>query len=374
LAKAAPVILAISLSIQILEHVGWLDRFETASIDAFNILQPPHDPSYVIVVGINDDDYHSLFGGVSPLDYRKLQNVLAAIAGGHPRVIGIDLDTSWEGFQKIRVPKEWPSLVWGQDATQVGRELRPIPILGGQDKQVLRPSDGKGLAGLPEDSDGVIRRYRREIVVNDGVVKSFPWAVIGVGCSSGSQECCRAITEKTETSATSLLLNFSGERFNFSPVSARHVLMVSGEPAWGQNGIFKDKIVLVGGLYHEARDTHATPIGQMSGVQLMAQVIESELRHGGIQPFREYAALGLDLLLGTAVVFLHSFFRLRTALILNLLAIPVLSLVGSYVAFSSLSRWFNFVPVVIGVLIHELYDNAREYQRLVTSVQTEHTR
>ncbi len=132
LAKAAPVILAISLSIQILEHVGWLDRFETASIDAFNILQPPHDPSYVIVVGINDDDYHSLFGGVSPLDYRKLQNVLAAIAGGHPRVIGIDLDTSWEGFQKIRVPKEWPSLVWGQDATQVGRELRPIPLLGCQ--------------------------------------------------------------------------------------------------------------------------------------------------------------------------------------------------------------------------------------------------
>jgi hypothetical protein len=97
------------------------------------------------------------------------------------------------------------------------------------------------------------RRYRREMVVSDEAIKSSlgPSSLLVV-LASGSEECCRVVTKKSTTSERTLISNFFGERFNFSLVSVHHVLMVSDEPAWGQNGILKDKIVLLGGLYHEA--------------------------------------------------------------------------------------------------------------------------
>jgi CHASE2 domain-containing sensor protein len=358
IAKAGPVILVISLSVQALDYMGWLDRFETAGIDTFNILQSPHDPTHVVVVGIDDDDYHNLFHAVSPLDPHELRDLLAPVAKANPPLIGIDIDTSSDTFQRIQVSKEWPPLVWGQDAIEKDSELHAIPILGGAEKQILRELDAKGLSGLPEDPDGVIRRYQRKFAVSGGTENSFPWGVITASCTAGCQQCCGTIFGKQRSAEESLFLNFSGERFTFSPLSADHVLRAARTAGWQEEGILKNRIVLVGGLYREARDFHQTPVGRMSGVQLMAQVIETELRNGGIRPFREYAVFVLDLCGGIFVVCLHYFFRLRLAFRLSLLAMPVLSLISSYVAFSSFSRWFNFVPVLVGVLIHELYDHA----------------
>jgi hypothetical protein len=53
-----------------------------------------------------------------------------------------------------------------------------------------------------------------------------------------------------------------------------------------------------------------------------------------------------------------------TGLALTLVAIPLLALAGSFVAFFTFAWWVDFVPVTLGVLIHELYHHAAEYQRL----------
>ena len=36
----------------------------------------------------------------------------------------------------------------------------------------------------------------------------------------------------------------------------------------------------------------------------------------------------------------------------------------SFITFSTLGRWFNFVPMIVGVLMHELYEHGREYHHL----------
>ncbi|HXO37252.1 MAG TPA: CHASE2 domain-containing protein, partial [Candidatus Acidoferrum sp.] len=161
--------------------------------------------------------------------------------------------------------------------------------------------------------------------------------------------------------------NFSGERFDFSPLSAHYVLAVAHEVGWANNGPFHNKIVLLGGFFRAGRDIHITPVGKMAGVQLMAQAVETELRGGGIRPLNEAVAIILDILAGTILVWFSYRFQLATALLLSLLAIPLFSLTSSYLAFSSLARWFNFVPVIVGVLIHELYHHAREYHHLLKS-------
>jgi hypothetical protein len=51
--------------------------------------------------------------------------------------------------------------------------------------------------------------------------------------------------------------------------------------------------------------------------------------------------------------------------------IPLVSLTGSLFAFSSFAYWIDFAPVVLGVVIHQLYDHAQEYRRLLKASQSE---
>jgi len=356
-ASVALVIIGISSLIVVVQHIGWLDRFETTSFDIFNILHSSRDPTHVVIVGITDDDYKTQFGSTSPLNPKKLQDIIGVIAAANPRVIGIDVFTSSSHFESFRAPPSWPPIVWAEDAIQVDETLDVIPPLGGQANKLLREHDDVGVAALPMDADGVVRRYHRELPTNTGAEKSFPWAIVTASCRTEFAG-CNAIAAKTEPSKRGLLLNFAGERFNFSPLSATHVLLVGGEQAWRENGPLKDKIVLVGGFFRDGRDVHQTPVGRMAGVQLEAQVIESELSGGGIRPIDEFIAFIVDVVAGVLLVIVHHLFRVRTALILNLLGIPLLSILCSFFAFSSFSRWFSFVPVIVGVLIHELYERA----------------
>ena len=365
LLRASWVIVGISLLMLAFEQAGWLERFETAGIDAFNLLQTPHDPTHVVIVGIDDDDYGDLFKGRSPLDANELRDLIEAIALGKPKVIGVDLDTSSDAFRGIESAENWPPIVWAEDAIEAQGKFRQIPALGGSS---LRGGDGQGIAGLPQDPDGITRRYRREFQLEGGGDgRSFPWVVVQSFSNGGLRDCCQAGAQSTNSSERGLLLNFSGERFNFSPLSARFVLKIAREPGWADNGPLRNRIVLLGGFFRASRDTQITPIGKMAGVQLMAQAIETELRGGGIRPLNEVLAFILDILAGTILVWFSYRFRLSTALTLSLLAIPFFSLTSSYLAFASFGRWFNFVPVIIGVLIHELYHHAREYHHLLKS-------
>jgi len=366
--RAKWVIVGVTCVMFLLSHAGVLERFETAGLDVFNILKTPTDPTHVVIVGIDDEDYTSLFKATSPLKSADLQQLLDAIAKGSPKVIGVDIDTSSESFQTIKTELDWPAIVWGRDAVwnEETQTFRVLPVLGGLDP--ARNLDSVGIAQLPLDTDGVVRRYQRRFPVEGGgKADSFPWAVVEAACAKPPMEGCNAVKKEMASSKKGLVLNFAGERFSFTPLSARYVLQAQDQPGWKTpHGPLRDQIVLLGGNYRAARDTQVTPVGSMQGVQLMAQAIESEFAGGGIRPLNEYLAVLLDLLSGAILVYINyrCSLRLGKALLLSLIGLVILPLVSSYLAFSTLARWFNFVPIIMGVLVHELYEHGRDYQHL----------
>jgi CHASE2 domain-containing sensor protein len=374
------VILGITAVTFLLSWAGVLDHLETTGLDTFNILQNPPDPKHVVIVAIDDEDYKSIFDETSPLDSGKLQEIIAAIAKGHPKMIGVDIDTASERKKAVETKQDWPAIVWGQDALldEKARVFHVQPVLGGRDP--ARNMDAAAIAAVPMDSDGIIRRYYRKFAVGAGRREdSFVWAVVKAACTEPrAVERCKEIQhtidedegaggKEAELPKHGLKMNFAGQRFNFKPLSARFVLQIGSEPGWETSSPLRGKIVLLGGDYHAARDTQITPVGPMAGVQLMAQAIETEFSGGGIRPLmNEVVAALLDLCSGAVLVYISYRNRLHLgrALLISLGLLVIFPLLFSLAAFSTLARWFNFVPMIVGVLLHEIYEHGREYQHL----------
>lgn len=368
--RAKWVIVAITAGTFLLSSSGMLDHFETAGLDAFNLLKQPVDPLNVVIVAITDDDYQSEpFHSISPLNVGGVQEVLNAIALARPRVIGVDLDTSDVRFKELHAPPGDIQIVWGRDARLLkeSKTFALEPVLGGRDPESF------GVALLPIDGDGIVRRYRREFPGSGGIAPSFPWAVIEKACGEHPEKYCAKV-DKAEQEHETLLLNFAGQRFAFEPLSTGNLRLAAMGPEWTKSSPLLNKIVILGGNYHAARDSQVTPVGTMEGVQLMAQAIETELTGGGIRRVNEYQAILLDLLSGALLVYFSYRFpnQLGKALLLSLIALVILPLVFSYLAFSTLGRWFNFVPVLVGVLLHELYEHGKEYGELRAAHAAKH--
>jgi CHASE2 domain-containing sensor protein len=257
--------------------------------------------------------------------------------------------------------------VWARDAIWHDEEhaFELLPVLGGQ--VALRTNDRAGVVQFPLDADGVIRRYVRSVPVRGGhEAESFPWVVVR---AAGTADSSADAPEHSEGGHGALRLNFAGERFGFSPLSVGSVLAIAEQgdaTGWRTSGPLAGRIALLGGYYRAARDVHATSVGPMNGVQILAQAIESELHHGGIRPINHWLAILLEILSGVLLVVVHQRLHARPgrALIVSILLIPLLVLASSLIAFSTLALWFSFVPVTVSVLIHQLWDHTREYQKL----------
>jgi CHASE2 domain-containing sensor protein len=363
--NAVPVILIVSMAVFAMEKFGWLDGLTTANLDTWIMLKAPMRVSDVIIVGITDADYEELFSETSPLDPVRIENIIQAIGLGNPRVIGVDLDTSSKIFRGkfaslSRLASKLP-IVWAGDAVLArDKVVKEIPIWGGDERgaQLLT-----GLALFPLDSDGLIRRYRRIITPNKQPAialtsrDSFPWAVV-----RAYQGKSRLVPNKDE--GDDLVLNLAGDRFSIPHIRASHVLQAARGAGWSVQGPLTGKIVLLGGLFHAARDEYVTPVGPMAGVELMAQAVESDLRGSGIRVANHILMLVMEILIGAAMVIIYSYFSFKRALLVSLIGIPVLSLLASLVAFSALAYWTDFAPVLVAVVIHQLYDHGREYLQI----------
>jgi CHASE2 domain-containing sensor protein len=366
------VIVAITVATFALFQLGMLDRFETAGLDTLNILQAPKDPSHVVIVGITEQDYTSRFHQTSPLDPKSVESIIAAIANARPSVIGIDLDTSSDAFKELKTSANWPSVVWARDGiwNENTKTFRRERVLGGADP--AREKDDAGLAAMPLDSDGIVRRFARYLPSEGGVEPSFAWSVVRAACRPDNPmripACAGLAVEEIseEKSKEALQLNFASQRFNFEPLSAELLLEANQQPQWQTSSPLRGKIVLLGGFYHAARDVYTTPVGSLDGVKLVSQAIETEFSGGGIRSFNELVMVLLDLASGALLVFISYCYphHLGKALSLSLLSLVVVPPLFSFIAFSTLGRWFNFVPMIVGVLMHELYEHGREYHHL----------
>ncbi len=410
LLAAALLIVFVSLATATAEFFGLFRGFETTALDSL-LAWKNGEAKHVLIVGISNEDYQNekFFRATSPLDPEQVEKIVDAVVKGKPAVVGIDLDTSshtvcYKPLQRWQLtgPKE-PPIIWARDAEPLGENVEkvlPGDVLG----TVKIGSDVlSGMVVLPRDPDGIVRRYRRVFYVpspnatmrTEIPVDSLPWAIVKRFClemnsqaqttgkgpkpdaETEEEKGCAKIWKmqsKAESEHEDLVLNFSGDRYRFRHLSAEQVLQASHEDYWARmpngKGKLDGKIVLIGGLYHAARDDYVTPVGAMAGVELMAQAIESDLEGGGIRLVNHFLMLFAEFGIAALLVALEWHWApFRDYLFVRLLAAVALILTGSLVAFHSLAYWANFVPIVFAVILHQLHQHVKKYRSLQDKVR-----
>jgi CHASE2 domain-containing sensor protein len=346
--KEIPVILLAMLLTFVFSSWGLLRQFETTALDVTMRLRHPRSFSEVAVVRITDEVYQSYFGGRSPLDATKLQKLIEAIASGQPKLIAVAIDTSAPSFREVQLPPE-PPIVWARDGvfSNIENRFRFFDVLGGRE-----PPPPSGAVVLMKDEDGVVRRYRRlyRTGKESAPVPTLPWEMV----RRLSDERTKALKESEED----LLVDYvRSNRVNFP---ADEVLGLAAEEGYQTKGPLKDKIVILGGNY-AAQDEHDTPLGWSLGAEVLAQMVETELQGGGRRPANTLVILVLGVLDGFILLVLFRVLSWGKALLVGVIALPLLALLCSLVAFWSLAQWAYFVPILLLVFLHQLYERGKEY-------------
>jgi CHASE2 domain-containing sensor protein len=354
---ALPALLAAVILVAFFANTDSYRNVEKALLDFQMHRNMPAEESPVAIVEIRDEDYYAIFGGQSPLNPTKLNQLISAIAKGQPCVIGVDISTYDRPFKEMEIPESWPPVIWVRDIVEeslsVNDQPAPKAVLGGKDAAYNREA---GLTLLIKDDQGVVRRYRRLIETTEGRLPSFPWAVY-----QQSKNSCPGIAAPNLAESTDVLtINYSRgqEGIRRTRIPASHVLELANSVEELEKEL-KGKIVLLGGNYG-GQDLHDTPLGRMPGVVNMANAIETELRGGGWPQPPILLLVFLILFEGIAVVLLFDEkYSLKRALLLSVPMILIVALVCSLATYGSLTYFPYFALIMVGVLIYELMDRIK---------------
>jgi CHASE2 domain-containing sensor protein len=343
-------------------HVGILHRLETITSDTEMLLNRGPKESQVALVTITDEDFRSLFGGTSPLQPEKLEGLINVIAKGAPAIICVDVDTSSVTFRdRFKIHNWRPHLVWEREIRHLPEdaalahsgEIEPLDALGGRTD--LDPSrNSTGLPVLIEDAeDKVTRRYRRLIKTSVGDLPSLPWAVVKVYFQNRQEDLARL-----PESGEDLLIRFVPDKQRSLRInlSASRVQQLASE--WPEASPIRNKIVMLGGSYGD-QDRHDTPIGRLTGSEVLANVIETELNGGGFKPPSELLLFALEIFEAFVLVLLFHLCRFSTALVASILLAPALAVACSRVAFRDWINVWHFLPIILGLILVEAYEHYR---------------
>ncbi len=315
-------------------------------------------------------------------------------------------------------------VVWAQVPCNIIEPLTLAPVLGGS----LHDPHFFGIPRFPVDSDGMVRSYQSAFQatgklepcpttfvhtteesaavptsesggeLNVGSASSFARAVSDRACQDPAFDCSSRRPEENpvalwgvirsqfrricfgstdclslfEDQAPSVIFNFYGDRYRFPIIQAHEFL---GSDAQESNNdqslqiqrraLLRDKIVLIGGSFHAARDVYNTPLGQMAGVELIALAIQSDFG-GGIREAQKVFEILADILAGALVVLVYFYYqhRPRVAFYASLLGIFLATLLFSFILFRTAAYWFNFMPIVIGMIMHQMLELSKSCSEL----------
>jgi serine/threonine protein kinase len=342
---------AIAVSSLLLLAVGCTGTSHRIAADIEATLAPAVPPHLrTVLVSIGADDYQRLFKGTSPLDPQPLQKLVSRIMAGGPAVLGVDIDTSAPPFASLPRAIDTAALgriVWGRDIAQtsdVDALPAPRPLLGGGG---LPESIRSGLAvSVVDGSTGTVRWWRRSVPTAQGHLPSLAAeltrhegpAPMGGGDPSALRSVRFATTERLELPAS--------------------VVLADGFQ-WRDR--IRDRVVLLGGRYDRA-DVHATARGLMSGLEILANTVETE-RTGRAYRRPHVAAIVLIGLIDLALAMVF-FERLRIAFAAPAAIGCGLALAAALAATGAFEAWpyavLAALAVVLGVLASSLLRRQRQ--------------
>jgi signal transduction histidine kinase len=258
--------------------------------------------------------------------------LLTKVLAQNPQNIGVtfffnpQLPQPDEAFRALRDPR----VIWAGQLDNEGRPALPL----------MANSYGYNVAlvDLREDEDRVLRRFSSPLA---------PLPHMGLKLAEGDQG--SSVQEFNSYLGETKLLNFRGGPSIYPSVNALEVLQ--GKVP---NGFFRDKIVLIGTHSVEAH-RYQTPLGMMSRVDVLAQVVDNVLGKRWIERLSPYlSSLYLLLILLLAVTILVNYPQSVAAVFLVWLGLGTSAL--SLWIFDSFNFWIPlFSPLVLSLIAYVVF-------------------
>jgi len=357
--------MAFTSSVHELADQTWLvKRLENANLDALFSGKERNTSPDVLVVSITDEDYLTLFSGISPLNTAKLMDVIDAILAGNPKAVGVDFDTSAWAISATKYTGK--PIVWAREALGEAGSVTMGKALGGA-KDVCY-----GVPAYFPDEDGVVREYKQFIEGADRqYYPSLAFNLVEVS-QRGAGACQGSLPNlNPHQSAKTEKVNFRGPKNVFDHLSSGVLLKLTGSKAWVAANPLRDKIVLLGGAYRATRDAYPTPFQYLDGVDIIANTVDMNLP--GHKKLRD-SPLWLTIAgYAEAVALLAMLYFVPPTwkLLITALTGPVYVVLVSWFAFPA-GTFFSFVPCFAGIVIHEVVEYGKEYRHLQREIRELH--
>jgi CHASE2 domain-containing sensor protein len=345
--RSRPALLIIAVMVLVFQMRNLPETWANNSLDAAISIQRPVPARSVRLMTIDDNDYKDLFQSRSPLDSKVLGEILAAVAKGHPSAIVVDIDTSDPTFSNMAIPPV--PIVWNVAAEQKeDGKFVLYPPLGGSP---LPAGSVAALAVAPQDERGVVRGYQQMYPLESGGMVDAPGFAAARILGHIEQGAAKRGTET----------HFLDFRYRFAPMKAHDLMENAKSDTWAEMAPFRGQVVVLGGTYHVARDQYATPRGLLNGCEIVAQSVAAEIDHTSISSASRWMTGLMMIIGGLTTLAVYHWFRFRLAFLISLALIPALSLASNWILFHRLAAWGSMVPLVIAVIVAELYSKAALY-------------
>ncbi len=404
--------LAISIVVTILAWLGHFKPYENPLTDILQLITHKK-ANDVALLFITEEEYKRGFKGISPLSRERLADIINMLIKLEAKVIALDIDISDETTEEQdrrlaealvhAATSDIPVVVAGvlkgiNEKDKLGNDPN-VDSTPYQNNKQHYTSDGYALFEYSSpgsqwignvmyggvvfnlDPDGVFRHAEAIYMIKDSdsinkkshrPIPSFPLAVAAASRGMTQENIENSLFNYHDYNITlpfkinhnrhnihihtakggRITPNFIGNYEHFDrEVNLSELLEEYGPGRPVGKTIFKNKIVIVGGTY-DKRDFYKTPIGEMSGMEIMANTIQSILSGTLITHASFRKAFIIEVALGAMVALIFVFTpRLWASVICFVTIVPAVA-TASILSFSSSYYWFDFVPTIAGVMIH----------------------
>lgn len=385
----------ISFLVALLSVLGLLSGWENRAFDFMMWWQKEKRSTEIFLIEIDSQDYKDLFNSVSPLSRKTLARIIRKVSMARPRAICLDISlrdkTDEDGY-----------LVETLD--QLKRDNIPVVLASSIQKAVTNehisdtisadfpyppPSNVLfGATNFPISEDETIREMRLLKRMDDGSL--YPFISLSIVAASAnvswsdlqkelnSAAGSKAFESKAPSSINDLIrtslrsqrqkIYFIGAKSSFNSFRISDIDRMPDQ-SFQVGNIFSDKILLIGGTFTESKDFYRTPKGIMSGVEIIANSAETLLTSRPIKPINHLLSLLFEFVIVLVLSFMFLRFPLGKATLMSSLSIVPLSIIGSQVAFATMSRWLDFMPVALAVFLHGEASLIEHYRNLKKEVR-----
>ncbi len=348
LSQSKPALFTIAIMAFLFQLRNLPETLANSSLDAAIAIQKPVPTRSVRLVTIDDEDYENLFHSRSPLDPAVLSTVLRALAKGHARALIVDIDTSDASFRNMEVPAI--PIVWNVSGDQLeDGKFKLFAPLGGRE---LPSGSVAALAIAPQDERGVVRGYQHTYPLESGGSVDSP------GFAAARVVAGHAPAEEASHAFETHFIDY---RYHFTPIKARDLLQNAQSDTWDKLGLFSGQVVVLGGTFRVSRDQYSTPKGLLNGCEIIAQSAAAEIEGTTISAASRWMTGLLMIVGGLITLAVYHWLKFKTAFLMSLGLVPTLSIASNWILFHRLAAWGVMIPLVIAVIVAELYSKAALY-------------